>query len=283
MLLEMAIADAYGAGFEYAPRPFVAEKNSLRDYVAHPKHALVRGAYTDDTQMALAIAELLVERGDWTRTAIAQKFVEAFKRDPRPGYSQSFYWFLREVRDGEEFCRRIRPNSEKSGAAMRAPPLGLLGSIEEIKEKAAFQAQLTHATEGGIASAQAAALLAHFCAYDLGPPRAAGLFLEKHVGGPWAKPWHGRVGPFGVDAVHAACYVVSRRSSLAEILKEAVSLTGDVDTVAAIAVAAASTSADFAKDLPQVLVDNLERGEYGYDYLRVMDATLWRSIRNTNR
>ena len=60
-------------------------------------------------------------------------------------------------------------------------------------------------------------------------------------------------------------------------------LTGDVDTVAAIAVAAASTSAAFAKNLPQALANNLERAPYGYDYLRVMDATLWRSTRNTNR
>ena len=265
MLFEMAIADAYGAGFEYAPKDFVAKHNDLGGFVVHPKHRQTAGTYTDDTQMALAIAEMITERRPWTRETLAQKFVDVFKRDPRSGYSQRFYWFLREVRDGREFLARIDPRSEKSGAAMRSPPLGLYPAIGTVLELAELNARLTHATGPGIASAQAAALLAHYLRHDLGPPDKIGRFLEQQV--PyryaWSKPWRGGIGPSGLEAVHAAAYVIARSTSLAELLQRAVALTGDVDTVAAMALAAASTSPHFLHNLPRVLAQNLEGGPYG--------------------
>ena len=82
MLLELAVGDAYGAGFEYAPADFIAAHNTLRGYVQHPTHGGVHpGAYTDDTQMTLAIAELLAAGTAWNAKALADKFVEVFQRD----------------------------------------------------------------------------------------------------------------------------------------------------------------------------------------------------------
>ncbi|WDD31005.1 hypothetical protein PQG02_19970 [Nostoc sp. UHCC 0926] len=45
MLLELAIADAYGAGFEYADEMIV--NNDLSRYVEHPRFRLIPGTYTD--------------------------------------------------------------------------------------------------------------------------------------------------------------------------------------------------------------------------------------------
>ena len=56
MLLELAIGDAYGAGFEYADIGIIRQHNTLARYVQHPRHNIRPGAYTDDTQMTLAIA-----------------------------------------------------------------------------------------------------------------------------------------------------------------------------------------------------------------------------------
>jgi ADP-ribosylglycohydrolase len=58
LLLELAIGDAYGAGFEFADAQTVREKNDLSRYVKHPRHRIQPGSYTDDTQMSLAIAEI---------------------------------------------------------------------------------------------------------------------------------------------------------------------------------------------------------------------------------
>lgn len=278
-MLEMAISDAYGAGFEYAGKNFFAKHHDLGAYVSHPKHRQLPGTYTDDTQMAMAVAELMLERRPLNKEAFADKFVAVFKRDPRKGYSQRFYWLLREVRDGLELLAKIRPVSEKAGAAMRAPPLGLFPCRQTVLELAALNASVTHATAAGIASSQASALLAHYLAYDLGPVKRIGSYLDKHIPGyGWRKPWRGVVGPCGVDAVHAAAEAISRSTSLAELLGRAVNFRGDVDTVAAIAVAAAANSRHFHANLPRVLVENLECGPFGAPYLRALDRRLERAF-----
>ncbi|HRF41815.1 MAG TPA: ADP-ribosylglycohydrolase family protein [Saprospiraceae bacterium] len=88
MIIEGAIGDAYGAGFEFADMEFIKNKNQLTHYQQHPLFESIYKKYTDDTQMALAIAELLIEKTAWTPVAIADKFVEVFKRDPRQGYAK---------------------------------------------------------------------------------------------------------------------------------------------------------------------------------------------------
>lgn len=71
MLLELAIGGAYGAGFEYADE-MARTHNDLSNYVQHPRHRGTKpGMYTDDTQMSLAIAELIVDGADWTPLNIA--------------------------------------------------------------------------------------------------------------------------------------------------------------------------------------------------------------------
>src|SRR4051812_19828004 len=125
MLLEIAVGDAYGAGFEYGDPKTVLTRNDLTAYVQHPRHAGKPGRYTDDTQMSIAIAEAMLSGLKWGPEFLADKFVECFKRDERTGYAGRFYEFLKSVSDGEEFLRRIRPDSDKSGAAMRAAPIGL--------------------------------------------------------------------------------------------------------------------------------------------------------------
>src|SRR5436190_23070938 len=122
MLLEAAIGDAYGAGFEYVPRALIQAHNTADHYVKHPRHNIGAGYYTDDTQMSLAVAEAIVAGDPWTPAALAERFVSSFKRDPREGYASHFYALLQEVRDGAELLARIRPASDKSGAAMRAAP-----------------------------------------------------------------------------------------------------------------------------------------------------------------
>jgi ADP-ribosyl-[dinitrogen reductase] hydrolase len=275
MLIELAVGDAYGAGFEYANPSFVAEHNNLQRYVQHPTHLdIAPGAYTDDTQMTLAIAELLVEDAPWTPQALADRFVEVFHRDPRAGYAGRFQAFLRETHDGTAFLANIRPDSEKSGAAMRAAPIGLLPDVAAVLEHAAVQARVTHDTPSGIASAQAAALAVHYCHHGLGPVAEVTRWLAGHLGAEWAEPWRGKVGSKGRMSVRAALTALTTNPSMSKILEASVAFTGDVDTVATIALAAGSRSPEITQDLPRHLVDELEDGPYGRRYLAELDARL---------
>jgi ADP-ribosylglycohydrolase len=229
--------------------------------------------YTDDAQMSLAVAELLVEGGAWTPGRIASKFVEAFHRDPREGYAGGFYDFLCRTTTGEEFLRNIRPDSDKSGAAMRAAPLGVLSTIGTVLEYGRIQAALTHNTPDGIHAAQAA-LLTHYFLYDLGGKDEVGVFLENMVPGQWNAPWIGGVKSKGWMSVRAAVTAVRRNDSLAALLQDCIAFTGDVDTVAAIAMPAAACSQEYVQDLPPRLVATLENGAYGRDYIVDLDRRL---------
>ena len=274
MLLELAVGDAYGAGFEYADRRLIEERNDLTCYVKHPRHGMLPGSYTDDTQMSIAVAEAIVSGEPWTPGLLADRFVAAFRRDPREGYAGRFYDFLRRMEDGAQFLREIVPVSDKSGAAMRAAPVGVFGSVDEVLEKCAVQAAVTHDTDDGIHAAQAAALMTHYFLYDLGPKAELGAFLEAHVPGRWAEPRRGKVGSKGWMSVRAAVTVVLEHDRLSAILQNSVAFGGDVDTVASIALAAASCSPEVAQDLPENLTVLLENGAYGRDYLADLDARL---------
>jgi ADP-ribosylglycohydrolase len=274
MLLELAVGDAYGAGFEYADNELVQRYNDLSGYVQHPRYQIKPGSYTDDTQMSLAIAETLVAGEPWTPEVLAHRFVTTFKRDQREGYAGRFYQFLLQVQDGQQFLKNIVGTSDKSGAAMRAAPIGVLSTVEKVIEATTIQAAITHNTPDGINAAIAAALMSHYLIYQLGEKKKLGKFLDTHVSGEWSKPWRGAVRSKGWMSVLAAITAVIRNDSLSELLKDCIAFTGDVDTVAAIALAAASCSPEIAQDLPNHLIDGLENGTYGKDYLIDLDRQL---------
>jgi len=280
MLVELAVGDAYGAGFEYADPRFVTKHNTLRGYVQNPRHPTLRpGSYTDDTQMTIAVAEMLTSGEPWTTSALAGRFVRAFKRDPRRGYAGRFYRLLCEISDGEELLERIVPASDKSGAAMRAGPIGLLPTMSDVLEYTRVQARVTHDTPAGIEAAQAAALTVHYCHFALGPVAEVGSWIEAQLRsaggyGGWSQRWHGPVGPKGWMSVRAALTALTTNRSMREILRTCVAFTGDVDTVATIALAAASRSSEITDDLPSVLLRDLENGRYGSNYLAALDARL---------
>jgi ADP-ribosylglycohydrolase len=216
----------------------------------------------------------LVSGERWTPQNLARRFVEVFRRDPREGYAGGFYAFLQEVRDGDEFLSRIRPDSDKSGAAMRAAPLGVLPTIGQVVEKCRVQAALTHNTPDGVNAATASALMSHYFLYRLGPKAGLGDFLQSEVAGPWSAPWEGKVGSKGWMSVRAAITAVMRNQRLSDLLRDCIAFSGDVDTVATIALAAASCSAEYEQDLPENLVAMLENGPYGRDYLLELDRQL---------
>jgi ADP-ribosyl-[dinitrogen reductase] hydrolase len=277
MLLESAIGDAYGSGFEYAQPEFVRAYNNLPlRYSTARGGSVPKGNYTDDTQMSIAIAELLVSGAPWTPAVIAQKFVECYKRDRRNGYAGGFKKFLDSVNDGDEFLRKIRPDSNKSGASMRAAPIGVLPDVAEVIRKCTIQAKLTHDTREGVSAACAASLLAHYCVYGLGPKAEVGKFIEHHLGGHWSVPYDAPVGSPGWQSVRAAITTVAISDSLSEVLLNSIAFTGDVDTVATIAMAAAAHSSEIENDLdeyPQLLA-GLENKAYGRDFLAELDGRL---------
>ena len=271
MLTTMGIFDAYGAGFEYVDPERVRELNTVERYVMHPKWRTTVGKYTDDTQMAVALAELLSRKPPhvWTHYEIARAFVAVFKRDPRKGYASRFYTCLKQMDTGWDFLKTIRPFSRKSGGAMRAPVLGLLPSEEAVMETARFQASLTHCTQLGMDAAAAAALMTHYFYHRLGHKGDLRKYLStKGLCIDFTSPWRGKVDTLASEHVRAAVSAIEENSTMTEVLKACVDFTGDVDTVAAIAGPAVHFCETVENDLPDALITEFERGgSFGSRYL----------------
>jgi len=280
MLLEVAVGDALGAGYEFNdPAIELHRDNLLHGYVQHAKHVGIKpGMYTDDTQMSVGTAEAILSGELWAPETLVRHWLAAFQRDPRDGYARGFQAFLETHHTVEAFLADIRPDSDRAGAAMRAGPIGLIREPDRVIEMATVQAEVTHRTPGGVDSAVAAALMVWHCHRSVELKKHLPAFLAARVPGhPWQEPWKGRVGVAGLECVAAALTAVVECDSLTGILDHCIRYGGDVDTVAAIAMAAASGSAEVAQDLPRHLIDGLEKGKYGRDYLVELDATLTRA------
>lgn len=274
MLLELAIGDAYGSGFEYVSERLVRERNDLTGYIQHPRHPLAPGRYTDDTQMSIAIVEAMLSGREWTAELLASRFVAVFQRDPRQGYSRRTYGALSTARDGADFLARLDPVSDTSGAAMRGAAIGLYRTPAEVLSRSGMQAALTHNTPDGIRAAQAASLMTHYTHYGLGSKGELPAFLALHLPGDWAAPWHGKVGHPGIASVRAALTALLQCERMSDLLQMCVGFTGDVDTVAAIALAAGACCTEVEQDLPPALYAGLERGPCGHDFLVALDRRL---------
>jgi len=274
MLFEGAIGDAYGAGFEYANENL--KYNNLSSYIKHPTHGLFKGQYTDDTQMSIALAEMMLSDLEWNQHNIVNKFLECFKRDQRKGYSKRFQKFLEDTSTVEEFITNINPIGDSSGGAMRASCLGYIKDIDEVMLKCKIQCAITHNTADGIGAAQAASLLSWYTIHDAGNIKDVGDFIHKLIPttADWRKDYSGKVKTKGWMSVQAAITAIRRNDFLSELLIDCINFSGDVDTVATIALSAASCSKEYKKDLPDNLVYGLEYGKFGRDYLIDLDDKL---------
>lgn len=288
ILLRIAQGDAFCAATEYlkdTPRDREVKEAALKfkKFGQHPKHLdLKPGMYTDDTQMSIAVAEVLMVGRPFREIDFADAFVRCFKRDERKGYSGAFQEFLERINSGEEFLANIHPDSDKNGAAMRSVPLGVISDVKELLAVAEMQAKLTHNTPDGILSSQAVALMSHFALYEEEQFMKMPLYLSKNLPAFMKeveafRPWMHKpvTGPrVGIKTAIAVLRLMLMCDSLMGILKRVIEWGGDTDSVAAVAWGIASTR--MTENVPDFLETNLEDGRkfYGAEFLRKIGASL---------
>lgn len=274
MLIEVAIGDAYGAGFEFVEEDIIKKYNKLESYYDSRIDNIRAGQYTDDTQMSLAIAELLIDEVEWEKENITKYFLNVFDRDKRQGYAKGFYNFLIENNDVESFLNNINPESVRNGAAMRSVPLSYIKNKEELKEKAKIQASITHNTHEGIVSSQSVALIGHYFLYENINKHEIRDKLLMEIKEIYRTDKTDRVACDAIDTVDAVLTVLLKSNTFSEILINSIELGGDTDSVASIALGLASLSNQFTNDLPEFLYTDLENEKYGKDYILELDDKL---------
>lgn len=298
MLLRIAQADAYAVAVEYVKREehedLFTEMLKFERFHQHPTyHKLSAGCYTDDTQMSIAISEILQRWEFWRRTpnssptseSFLRQFFYTFKNDPRDGYSRKFQEILEKSASIDELAERIIPDSRQNGAAMRSVPLGVV-DIDQILDIAREQAIVTHNTPEGIASSQAVALMSHFALqtdYSFSDLVKWGCDQGLMLFDSFKEDWEGRVKAdaadpncpgTGVKTAHAVCTLLKNEKSLMDIMRKTLEWGGDTDSVASIAWGIASARY-VNENIPAFLEQNLEPGgKYGPRYLKQLGSGL---------
>lgn len=293
MLLGITIGDAFGAGYEFLKGGREEVKNTF-DFTKYKKHSLdpqnKQGMYTDDTQMSIAICELLLSDKEFNHETLADSFVNCYKRDSIVGYAQGFKAFLDSINSGKEFLEKIKPNSIRNGAAMRAVPLGIVKNIEIVINSATINAEVTHNTPQGIASSICVALMSHYFFHNIKEPSNVYDYIEPHIRKIHpestdhfkaayqmekenAKILFGEENIYkgipcdGMRTAGAVLYLLSNfDKDIKEALKQAVLLGGDTDSVASITLGIIAME-EGLKDLPSFLLDDLINHEFGKDYI----------------
>jgi len=155
----LSVGDAFGERF-FSPSSEVLQRISRRELPDAP------WTYTDDTEMALSIVEILEERGGIDQDLLATRF--ASRMQFNRNYGQGAYAVLCGVKEGLDWRLLTQigfrgKGSFGNGAAMRVAPLGAFFAdqpLEIVCNQARLSAEVTHAHVEGIAGAIAVAAAA---------------------------------------------------------------------------------------------------------------------------
>lgn len=290
MLIEIAIADAFGAPFEFDSKERIMREFDFGQYAKHGLSSFrlgkkERGIYTDDTQMSIAIANHMLNGSPMTHEEYAGYFYNQYKEDKRDGFR---FGFSKRMRDGLErdsiesfieYCAGLNTRNS-NGCVMRAVPLGLYPDVDTVKKAAILQASLTHPTLECLIATQAIALTAHYFYHNLHLTNVhfpwwigekLGIGEWHHVELAWKK------GEVECDALMTASFCINNtlyEFNMRNALENAIKVGGDVDSTAAISLGLLSLKEQHVNDLDQNLYDMLENGKFGRDYIIKLDQEL---------
>ncbi|MEJ6010475.1 ADP-ribosylglycohydrolase family protein [Novosphingobium aquae] len=249
-LLGLAVGDALGTTLEFKGRDTYPP---LTDIVGGGPFSLKPGQWTDDTAMALALAESLAHCDPFSPTDLMHRFV-AWRREGEYSCTGSCFdigvttsaALGRFERTGDPFAGSIDPQTAGNGSLMRLAPVAIRYWRDHsiLRQVAIDQSRTTHgAPEAVSACAAYAGMLADAIA---GVPRE-GVLSQQSDGyaGSVAKvvrgSWRGkartsvRSGGYVVESLEAALWAIGRTSDFRGAVLTAANLGDDADTTAAIA------------------------------------------------
>lgn len=151
----LAIGDALGAPYEGG-----LLERLLWKVIGKTREGKLR--YTDDTQMAIDLAESFLHNNTINQDHLAHTFAESFQWSR--GYGPSTSQLLKLIKKGKSWREanknKFKTGSFGNGAAMRAPILAMChpSSIQALLESVVKSAEITHAHPLGIEGAKLIAL-----------------------------------------------------------------------------------------------------------------------------
>jgi poly(ADP-ribose) glycohydrolase ARH3 len=291
-LLGLAVGDALGGRFEARTAESIRDRcPGVEQLMAYPQDELW---YTDDTQMAIGVAEALAACGEIVEARLCEAFVANYV--PSRGYGWGARAVLGAMEDGRDYrqvaAEHFPGGSYGNGAAMRVAPVGLLFRDDPacLWEQARLSALPTHVHPLGIEGAQLLALAVGLCtryeAFDrgdffarLGQACASPEFRER-VERAAAVRSPEDLAALGnrIEALESVPTAIASfgltPDSYADAVGNVILLGGDTDTLAAMAGALAGAYLG-VQGVPGRLVGLLESSPKGRDYLFALADRLY--------
>ena len=247
--LGLAVGDAVGTTLEFQPRD---AQPRLDDMVGGGPFSQPAGGWTDDTSMALALADSLAASGTLDCRDLMDRFVRWWKHGD---YSHTGGCFDignttldaldRYLQTGNPLAGSTAPRSAGNGSLMRLAPgaLRFWNDRPRLVAAAVDQSRTTHGAEEAVDACRAfAELLADAIA---GSPRVDVMAPRPFEGAAaiariMAGSWRGRArdtidsSGYVVHTLEAAMWSVARTGNFRNAVLLAANLAADADTVAAV-------------------------------------------------
>ena len=215
--------------------------------------------FTDDSVMTLAVAKWLIEDAEHSARHLIRCMQELGRRYPRAGYGGNFDWWLRQ--------ENPQPyNSWGNGAGMRVSPVGLYAmTLDDALELAEISASVSHNHPEGIKGAQAIAVSVFLCK-DGKSKQEIKEYVEETFGYNLSRTIDDIRSNYYFDvscqgSVPEAIIAFLEGNSFEEVIRLAISIGGDSDTIGCMAGAIAACRYpipdDIAKRCDSLLTEDL--------------------------
>ncbi|KAF0109360.1 MAG: ADP-ribosylglycohydrolase, partial [Hyphomonadaceae bacterium] len=248
-MLGLMIGDALGTTLEFSARDANPHHTEI---IGGGPFSLPKGAYTDDTAMALALAGSIATKGELDEQHLMGCFVNWWRNG---AYSSGLGCFdigittrdalARFEKTGNPIAGSTSPSSAGNGSLMRLSPVAVRwhGDIEIAMEMARRQSATTHgAPECLDACEYFASLLVKAINGETKEDVLAPIIwhgepaITEIASGGWHAKTRNDIKSTGyvIDSIEAAIWCVANSDSFEEALILAVNLGGDADTIGAI-------------------------------------------------
>lgn len=248
-LVGLALGDALGTTLEFASRD---SKPPVTDLIGGGPFGLAAGEWTDDTSMALCLAESLLERGGLDVHDLTVRFLrwrdEGYNSvtgvcfdigNATDGALRSF------KKTGEPLSGSTDPRSAGNGSLMRLSPVAIRWWHDWSKATGAARLQ-SRTTHGAAQAVEACALFVELLIEAIagesketvmrGRDWTGDALIADVAAGTWHAKEREDISSSGyvVHTLEAALWCVDRSESSEDALILAANLAGDADTVAAV-------------------------------------------------
>ncbi|KQT51293.1 ADP-ribosyl-(dinitrogen reductase) hydrolase [Methylobacterium sp. Leaf456] len=246
-LLGLAVGDALGTTLEFSARDSLPHHTEM---TGGGPFGLIPGGWTDDTSMALALADSLIACRAFDAADLMTRFVAWWRSG---AYSHTGTCFdigittaqalAHSERTGEPFAGSADEDQAGNGSLMRLAPVVLfhLHDVQATEQLARAQSRTTHAAPQCLdACALFSRILRDAILDEPNPLRERRTEAHPAVRAIAAGSWRGKSRPqihssgYVVHTLEAALWAVGTTTSFEAALIAAVNLGEDADTVGAV-------------------------------------------------